>query len=80
MTQFKIHPAAEQELIEAREWYDERSELAGQAFALEVDHAIRTILEAPLRWPRAGVEVSTALCSIGFRTRFCIGSERTNCS
>jgi plasmid stabilization system protein ParE len=51
MRHLRFHREADQELIEAREWYDQRSEVAGQAFALEVDLAIRTVLESPLRWP-----------------------------
>lgn len=51
MRTVQFHPEADQELIEAREWYDARSEVAAQAFSLEVDHAIGRILEAPLRYP-----------------------------
>ena len=47
-----FHSEADQELTEATAWYEERSELAAQAFALEIDHAIRAISEAPLRWPQ----------------------------
>jgi plasmid stabilization system protein ParE len=47
-----FHSEADQELTEATAWYEERSELAAQAFALEIDHAIRAIAQAPLRWPK----------------------------
>lgn len=47
----RFHPDADQELNEAREWYAVRSEVAAQAFSLEVSHAIERILEAPLRYP-----------------------------
>lgn len=51
MKRLRVHPEADRELIEAREWYEARSEVAAQAFALEVDHAVAKIVEAPLQWP-----------------------------
>jgi plasmid stabilization system protein ParE len=45
MRAIRFHPVADQELAEAREWYEARSEVAAQAFALEIDHAIERILE-----------------------------------
>jgi plasmid stabilization system protein ParE len=48
---FRFHVEADQELMEARDWYARRSEVAAQAFVLEIDHAIDDILEAPLRYP-----------------------------
>jgi len=48
-----FHAEADQELAEATDWYMARSEVAAQAFALEIDHAIRSISQAPLRWPQA---------------------------
>ena len=51
MKTLRFHPEADRELTEARQWYSERSEVAAQAFALAVDHAITRILEAPLRYP-----------------------------
>ena len=50
MRALRFHPEADQELTETREWYEARSEVAAQAFALEIDHAIEQILEAPLRY------------------------------
>ena len=52
MTAFRFHPEADQELIEAQNWYRARSEVAAQAFALEIDHAISRILEAPHTYPQ----------------------------
>ena len=52
MKPVRFHPEADQELAEAQSWYRERSEVAAQAFALELDHAILSIVEAPLRWPQ----------------------------
>jgi plasmid stabilization system protein ParE len=51
MKALRFHPQAEQEPAEAREWYAARSEVAAQALALEIDHAVEQILEAPLRYP-----------------------------
>ena len=50
--QVRFHHEADEELAEAQNWYRERSEVAAQAFALEIDHAIESIAEAPLRWPQ----------------------------
>ena len=49
----EVHPEAGAELEEAQAWYEERSEVAAQAFALEIDEAVQKILGAPLRYPRA---------------------------
>ncbi len=54
MRALRFHPDAEEELTEARDWYEARSPVAAQAFVLEVDHAIDRILEAPLRYPVGG--------------------------
>ena len=51
MRALRFHPEAAQELTEARDWYEARSEVAAQAFALEIDHAIERIVEAPERYP-----------------------------
>ncbi len=49
----RFHPAAREELRNARTWYEERSPLSALGFAQEVDRAIRQIVEAPARYPRA---------------------------
>ena len=51
MRRIEFHPEAERELTEAQAWYRERSDVAAQAFALEIDPAVKTIAEAPERWP-----------------------------
>ena len=51
MRAIEFHPEADGELLEAQAWYRDRSEVAAQAFILEIDRAIRTIAEAPERWP-----------------------------
>ena len=49
----RFHPAARDELREARLWYEERSPLSAVAFAQEVDAAVSRIAEAPMRYPVA---------------------------
>jgi toxin ParE1/3/4 len=51
MKQVRFHREAEAELTEAQAWYRSRSEVAAQAFALEIDHAIKSIAETPERSP-----------------------------
>jgi len=77
--QVRFHREADEELAEAQNWYRERSEVAAQAFALEIDHAINSIAEAPLRWPQ-GKRGERRLHSIAFLTLFCIVYERITSS
>lgn len=51
MKTLRFHPKADREITEAREWYKAHSDVAAQAFALELDHAISRIREAPFRYP-----------------------------
>ena len=51
MKALRFHPEADLELMEARSWYEKRSEVAAQAFALELDQAITRILESPYTYP-----------------------------
>jgi plasmid stabilization system protein ParE len=51
MITIQFHPEAERELLEARTWYRERSEVASQAFILQIDRALAAIAAAPDRWP-----------------------------
>ena len=51
MTRVEFHPEAGRDLAEAQAWYRERSEVAAQAFALEINNALATIQDAPERWP-----------------------------
>ena len=48
---FGFHPAAEAELEEAAEWYEERNAGLGGDFIAAVRSRIEMILEAPGRWP-----------------------------
>jgi toxin ParE1/3/4 len=47
---FRFHPAAEAELNEAADWYDERSPGLGAQFIGAVRMKIDTLLAAPQRW------------------------------
>jgi plasmid stabilization system protein ParE len=51
MKRVEFHPLAQDEVTAAEAWYRERSEVAAQAFVLEINHAIEEISEAPERWP-----------------------------
>jgi len=44
----KFHPAAREELREARLWYEERSPLAAVAFAQAIDVAVSRIAAVPV--------------------------------
>jgi toxin ParE1/3/4 len=47
----RFHPAARVELLEAEDWYLQRSATAGSEFVREVEHALARIHEAPERYP-----------------------------
>ena len=47
-----FHPAAAAEVEAAMQWYTERSPVAAQAFAAEVNACVERVREAPDRWPR----------------------------
>jgi len=47
----EFHTEAEQEYLEALAWYRERSPTAAISFENSFDRAIRTIKDAPHRWP-----------------------------
>lgn len=49
--QIEIHPEALAEAEAAVIWYGERSSRAPAAFIEEIDNAIKSILDAPRRWP-----------------------------
>ena len=46
-----FHPEAQLEYRDAAGFYENRQPGLGTAFTLDVEHAIRRILEAPERWP-----------------------------
>ncbi len=47
----RFHPDADAELLEATEWYLERSVAAAEGFVREIEHALARIAEAPRRYP-----------------------------
>lgn len=47
-----FHPAAEEELLAAENWYAERSLVAARAFAQEAALVVDHVGTAPERWPR----------------------------
>ena len=49
----RLHPQARAELVEARNWYYERSPLSSVAFAHAVDRAVSRIRTAPNTYPSA---------------------------
>lgn len=51
MKRVEFHPEADREVVEHEAWYRERSEVAAQAFLLELDSAVRNIAEFPERSP-----------------------------
>lgn len=51
MTVVSFHPAADEELIEATEWYMARSQTAAFGFVREIERALARISEAPQRYP-----------------------------
>ena len=52
MTEFAIHPAAQAEYEKAADWYAERSAVAAQRFASEVEAAIEAISKHPESYSR----------------------------
>ena len=48
----RLHPAAEQEVEAAFDWYLERNPAAARAFLTELQQAIERVAEAPDRWPK----------------------------
>jgi plasmid stabilization system protein ParE len=56
MNTVRFHPTADEELVEATEWYIARSAVAAAGFVREIEHALAQIAEAPLDAPpRASV-------------------------
>jgi|ERR1700674_947569 len=59
----EFHPEAEQEYLEALAWYRERSPTAAIGFENSFDRAIRTIKDAPHRWPLYLAAAEDTLCT-----------------
>lgn len=47
-----LHPQAEQELLEAAEWYERRLPGLGEDLLAEIDRWLIVISEAPWSWPK----------------------------
>lgn len=46
-----LHPDAQSEIIAAADWYDRRARGLGDELLVEVDAALRAIMERPNIWP-----------------------------
>lgn len=51
MAAVRFHPAADEELVDATDWYLARSGTAALGFVREIEHALARIGEAPERYP-----------------------------
>jgi plasmid stabilization system protein ParE len=51
MPNLRFHPDADEELLEATEWYLRRSVSAAAGFVREIDRALSRIAETPERYP-----------------------------
>ena len=48
-----LHTEAEADVLQALEWYTERSAIAGRAFVHELNHVVNLAVRSPMTWPRA---------------------------
>ena len=75
-----FRPQAESEILEARNWYEERRQGLGEAFAAVVDLTVAGILEHPLAYPRIYGETRRAIMRrFPYAVYFRVLSEE-NCS
>jgi len=51
MASVRFNPAADEELLEATDWYLQRSAAAAEGFVREIEQALSRIAEAPERYP-----------------------------
>lgn len=56
-----FHPEAVDEAAAARQWYEERSAKAAEAFVAELDRGVESLRESPLRWPPDAQDVRRLL-------------------
>lgn len=49
--QLVLHPEAQAEIVEAADWYDQRSSGLGDEFLSELDAALATLAEHAHTWP-----------------------------
>jgi len=73
----RFRPQAEAEVLEARNWYEERRQGLGAEFAAVVDGLVGRIAENPLAFPRARSDIRRAtLRRFPYALYFCLsGSE-----
>jgi len=50
--ELRFHPAAVAEAQAAREWYEARSDVAGEKLVVELRAALQRVHESPDRWPK----------------------------
>ncbi len=48
----QLHPRADEELLEATLWFEERMSGLGEDLLTEVTHWLEILAETPLTWPR----------------------------
>lgn len=48
----RLHPDAERELRAVFLWYFDRNLIVAESFKAEAEHAIKSIVENPNRWPK----------------------------
>ena len=70
--QVVFRPEAEDEVLEAREWYETRRSGLGREFAEAVDEIVSRIVENPLAYQRAHKELG-GRCSPDFHMRCTTG-------
>jgi plasmid stabilization system protein ParE len=61
--QVVFRPEAEDEVLEARAWYDGRRTGLGKEFAQAIDETVHRIVEHPLAYPRAHRDTRRAVLS-----------------
>ena len=61
--QVVFRPQAEDEILEARQWYESRQTGLGRAFGQAADEIVSRIAANPLAFPRVGNEIRRAVLS-----------------
>lgn len=56
-----FRPQAQDELLSARDWYEEHREGLGDTFVVAVDAAVASILEYPMSYPYVHGEIRRAV-------------------
>ena len=69
-----LHSEAEAEVLQALDWYAERSAVAARAFVQELNQVISLAARSPETWPRAYGN-TRRIVSLGFRSLLFLGLE-----